>query len=432
VNLPQRINLFTFGCAKNLYDTEVLMGKLASNNISLMHEAELKENDIVIVNTCGFINDAKQESINAIFEFIEAKKNGYIKDVMVFGCLSERYKAELIKEIPEINHFFGVFSYKEILKALNLTDNGQKRRVLTTPSHYAYLKISDGCNQKCSFCAIPLIKGKLKSETIESLSKEAEWLVSQNVKEIILVSQDTTSYGKDIYGKDSLIKLIDRISEIDHLEWLRIHYLYPNKFPLELIDRLNTVNTICRYMDLPIQHISTRILKLMRRDVSSLRIHKLLNFIREKSPETAIRTTLLVGHPGETDKEFDELCDFVRDFEFDRLGVFTYSQEEGTFAASLKDNIPQNVKAERASIIMSLQSEISLKKNQSKVGKTIKVIIDRKENDFFIGRSEFDSPEVDNEVIVTDSNELSVGNFYHVEITGCHINDLNAKYHSNA
>ncbi|HPD65964.1 MAG TPA: 30S ribosomal protein S12 methylthiotransferase RimO [Bacteroidia bacterium] len=429
----KRINVFTFGCAKNLYDSEVLMGKLSQIGYEVVHEKELEEEDIVIVNTCGFINDAKQESVNAIFEFIEKRNRGLIKDIFVFGCLSERYKVELQKEIPEIKNFFGVFSFDEIIKAIEpglLVPKGYSRK-LSTPGHYAYLKISDGCDQKCSFCAIPLIKGKHKSTPIDTLIEEANWLAQKGVKELILVSQDSSAYGLDLYGQRKLVELVSQLAEINEFEWIRLHYLYPSGLPLRLIDLMAANERICQYVDLPVQHISDNVLRAMKRGFTSVKTYRLLEEIKKRAPQAALRTTLLVGHPGESDDDFEELCDFVKEVEFDRLGVFEYSDEEGTAAYRLKNKIDRYQKQERASVIMAIQQSVSLKKNESFVGKNIKVLIDRLENNHYIGRTEFDSPEIDHEVLVKSRKKLLTGEFYQVRITGFSYHDLMAKYPAN-
>jgi len=424
-----RINVFTFGCAKNLYDSEILMGKIQQTGYEIVHEKELIENDIVIVNTCGFINDAKQESVDAILEFVEKKKEGIINNVLVFGCLSERYKLELQREIPEITDFFGVFSFDEIIKAIEPSIKIPKgySRKLSTPSHYAYLKISDGCDQKCSFCAIPLIKGKHKSVEISNLIEEAHWLAERGVKELILVSQDTSSYGLDIYGKRKIVELVSGILEINELDWIRLHYLYPTGLPLELIDQIASEKRICKYIDLPFQHISSNVLKAMRRNFNSAKTYKLIEEIKKRLPEASLRTTLLVGHPGESDEDFEELCDFVRQVEFDRLGVFEYSDEDGTFAFQMKDKVGRHQIKERAAIIMNIQQQIAEKKNKALVGKKLKVLIDRNDGDYYVGRTEFDSPEVDNEVLIKSKDILKTGEFYFVEVTGYAFHDLYAK-----
>jgi len=356
----KRINIYTFGCAKNLYDSEILMGKMNQIGYEVVHEKEPEPSDIIIVNTCGFINDAKQESIDAILEFVELKNNGKIQEVMVFGCLSERYRQELKQEIPEIDKIFGVFSFNEIIKSIEpkvLLPKGYLRK-LSTPKHYAYLKISDGCDQKCSFCAIPLIKGKQKSTDINTLVEEAHWLAEKGVKEIILVSQDTSSYGIDIYGKRKIVDLVKALLEINDFEWIRLHYLFPSGLPMELIELIATESRICKYIDLPFQHVSTNVLKSMKRGFNATKTYKLIEEIKNHLPDAALRTTLIVGHPGESDKDFEELCDFVRQVEFDRLGVFEYSDEEGTSAYLMNNKIGNFQKSERASIIMNIQQNI--------------------------------------------------------------------------
>jgi len=421
-----RFNIITFGCAKNTCDSELLMGYLGKNSMSVVHEQEIQKNDIVIVNTCGFINDSKKESIDHILELAEAKKNGDLRELVVVGCLSQRYMAELRKEIPEVDAFFGVNFIPEVLKKYNLDlkKNLLGERILTTASHFAYLKISDGCNHLCSFCAIPLIKGKYKSETIEKLVADTEILVSQGVKELILIAQDTTYYGLDIYGTRKLASLLENLTGIKGIEWIRLQYTYPADFPMEILDIMNDHPNICKYLDIPFQHISDHMLKLMRRRITKEKTLQLIEKIKNKIPGIALRTSLVVGHPGETKKDFDELLDFVKDSRFDRLGVFTYSHEENTNSYHLKDNVIAFVKKDRLNKIMEVQRGISLELNQEKVNSIYKVIIDRKEGEYYVGRTEFDTPEVDNEVLIKSEEFLKTGEFYQVKITDAYEYDL--------
>jgi len=425
----KRINVYTFGCAKNLVDSEKLMGALRASACIVVHESPLQKGDLVVVNTCGFINDAKQESINAILEFAEQKNTGEIDGLFVYGCLSQRYKEELLKEIPEVDNYFGINSIKEIIEKMGLSfkDHLLGERFLSTPGHYAYLKISDGCDQKCSFCAIPLIKGKHKSVPDQELITESRKLVDQGVRELILVAQDSTYYGLDLYGQRRLFKLMDSLSSIKGLEWLRLQYTYPSSFPLEILDLMNDRGNICRYLDIPLQHISDPVLKKMRRGINARKSRELIETIRTKVPEIALRTTFLVGHPGESDADFEELLDFVEEVKFDRLGVFTFSPEENTYSYGLKNVVPPGIREERAQQLMSVQQNISLERNNQKIGTTCKVLIDRKEGHYFTGRTEFDSPEVDNEVFVEDHKKLAIGSFYSVEITGAGYFDLYGK-----
>jgi ribosomal protein S12 methylthiotransferase len=425
-----RFNVFTFGCAKNTYDSEVLLTQLHHNGFPIIHEAELSPNDIVIINTCGFINDAKQESINAILEFAEAKNDEKIKGVYVFGCLSERYKEELANEIPEVDAFFGVYSLNEILDHLKLEYKKHLvgQRVLTTPSHYAYLKIADGCNQKCSFCAIPGIKGSYQSVPVEELVSQAEMLVEHGVREIILIAQDTTYYGLDLYGKRKLADLLNALADIPDLQWLRLQYTFPAKFPEDVLETISKRKNICNYIDIPLQHISNNLLGKMKRGINKSKTKALLEQIKATIPGVAIRTTFICGYPGETEADFDELYEFVKEMQFDRMGVFTYSHEENTAAYKQNDDIPEVLKEERANILMSLQRNISLQKNQQKTGQFLEVMIDRMEGENYIGRTEFDSPEVDNEVIVDSATPLNPGEIYRVKITSASDYDLIATF----
>ena len=426
------INLITLGCAKNSVDSEFLLGKLNQDFFKISHTEVVEPCDFLLINTCGFINDAKTESINTILEGVRLKKEMKIKTLIVFGCLSQRYREELIKEIPEADHFFGVNEQHKIVSILkrdyfnfkNLIEN----RILSTPKHYAYLKISEGCNRTCSFCAIPLIRGKYVSRTIESLKQEAENLASQGVKELIFIAQDLTFYGYDIYNKPSLSILINTLSEIKGIKWIRLHYLYPRFITNELIRTIAENPKVCKYIDIPIQHISDKMLSVMRRGTDKKNIIALLHKLREKIPEVAIRTTLLVGHPYETQKDFKELCEFAKDFRFDRLGIFPYSHEEGTYSfKNFRNSIPKKEIDRRVSEIMSIQQTISFEINTSKIGSTKEILIDRKENELYIGRTQFDSPEIDNEVIIK-SKSMKTGGFYNVNITDASEFDLFAEY----
>lgn len=413
-NGRKKIHILTLGCPKNLVDSEILMSKL-KNKFQIVEKPE--KADLVVVNTCGFIDSAKQESIEKIFEMVELKEKGKVESVYVMGCLSERYKNELEKEIPEVDKFFGVEKFEEILNTLGVPDKYELlgERELLTPKHYAYLKISEGCDNPCSFCAIPLIRGKHISRPIEEIIKEAKKLAWKGVKEIIIIAQDTTYYGLDIYGKRKLPELLNRLSEIDGIEWIRLMYTFPAKFPTEVLDIMAQNPKICKYIDIPIQHISDKILKSMRRGITKGKTIELLEKIRETVPEVAIRTSLIVGYPGETEKEFEELLDFVYTFKFDRLGVFTYSQEEGTKAFELGDPVSPEEKERRMALIMNAQHDIIVEKNEKMIGRKIKVLIDRKERDFYIGRTQWDAPEIDLEVLV-EGNGIKIGNFYEVEI----------------
>lgn len=428
-NKTKKIHILTLGCPKNLVDSEVLISKL-KNDFKIVEKPEKAE--IVIINTCGFIDSAKQESIDKIFEAVSLKEKGKLENVYVMGCLVERYKDELEKEIPEVDKFFGVEKFNEILKELNVD---YKRELLgereITTGHYAYIKISEGCDNPCSFCAIPLIRGKYISRPIEEIIKEAQKLAWKGVKELIIVAQDTTYYGLDIYGERKLAELLQRLSEINGIEWIRLMYTFPAKFPEEVIDVIAKNEKICKYIDIPIQHISDKILKSMRRGITKKRTIELLEKIREKIPEVAIRTSLIVGYPGESEKEFEELLNFVNEFKFDRLGVFTYSQEEGTTAYDLGDPIPTEEKEKRMALIMNAQRNIILKRNESMIGRKLKVLIDRKEKGYYVGRTQWDAPEIDLEVLVEDEN-LEIGKFYDVEIYDFFEYDLIGRIDTNS
>lgn len=416
-NGNKKVNLVSLGCCKNLIDSEILLRQFQANGLEIISNS--RKADFIVINTCGFINDAKDESIRAILDAIELKKKGNIKKVIVMGCLSERYRNELAEEIPEVDAYFGVTDYKGVLKELGLDLKKELlgERLITTPSYFAYLKISEGCDNPCSFCAIPLIRGKHVSKPIEQILQEASFLASKGVKELILIAQDSTYYGLDIYGKRELGRLLEQLTKVDGIEWIRLLYAFPAKFPEEILDVMAAEEKICKYIDIPFQHISDKILKSMQRGISKRRTYELIELIRKKIPTVAIRTTLIVGYPEETEKEFQELVDFVREVEFDRLGVFTYSQEENTKAFDLGDPVPQNVKEERKKIIMEIQQQISHRKNESKIGDRLKVIIDENiEKNTFLGRTQWDAPEVDNSVIITSNKQLEPGNFYEVEI----------------
>lgn len=406
-------------------DSEVLMGQLNAAHIEVVHDSD-EPADVVVVNTCGFINDAKEESIDTILRCAEAKKAGTVGKVYVMGCLSQRYRKELLAEMLEVDGFYGVNELPEILKALGVNYKKELlgERLLTTPGHYAYLKISEGCNKKCSFCAIPLIRGKHISRPMEELIQEASILASRGVKELILIAQDLTYYGYDLYRERKLASLLESLCKIDGIEWIRLHYAYPSDFPIEIADVMRNNPKICKYLDIPLQHINDSLLRSMNRGVTGERTRRLLETLREKNPGIAIRTTLIVGYPYETDEHFEELKVFVKEQRFDRLGVFMYSPEENTSAWDLQDVIPEEVKKARMEEIMEIQQEISLEKNQEKVGREFKVLIDRKEGDFFVGRSEYDSPEVDNEILIESAVPLLIGNFYQVKIQRADYFDL--------
>lgn len=426
----ERINVVTLGCSKNIFDSEILMAQLKANDFNVQHESENEDFDTVIINTCGFIDNAKEESINTILQFSEAKQNGWIDKVIVTGCLSERYRDELEQEIPEVDAWFGTRDLPRLLKTLKADYKTELvgERFLTTPVHYAYQKISEGCDRPCSFCAIPLMRGKHISTPIEQLVQQAQNLAAQGVKELILIAQDSTYYGLDLYGKRNLAELLQKLSEVEGIEWIRLHYAYPSGFPMDAIEEMARNPKICNYLDMPLQHISDDILKSMRRGTTREKTDKIIHEMRQINPDMAIRTTLIVGYPGETEAHFQDMYDWVKEMKFDRLGVFTYSHEENTHAYSLEDDVPEEVKQDRVSAIMELQEGISLAKNEERVGKQYKVLIDRKEGGFYIGRTEYDSPEVDNEVVIpAEDGYLRIGDFVNVEITGCTAFDLEAK-----
>jgi ribosomal protein S12 methylthiotransferase len=414
-----KVNVVTLGCSKNVFDSEVLMAQLKANKFEVEHESQTDDSEIVIINTCGFIENAKQESIDTILRFAEAKNEGMVSKVYVTGCLSERYKDDLEQEIPEVDAFFGTRDLPRLLKTLKADYKHELvgERILTTPSHYAYLKIAEGCDRPCSFCAIPLMRGKHNSTSIEDLVKQTKTLVAGGVKEIMLIAQDLTYYGLDIYKKRALSDLLKNLSDIEGLDWIRLHYAFPAGFPMDVLDVMNERSNICNYLDMPLQHGSTRILQAMRRGITREKTEDLVNEIRSKVPNIALRTTLIAGYPSETETDFQEMYDWVERSRFDRLGIFTYSHEENTHAYNYKDDIPEEEKRRRADTIMELQSGISFELNQLKIGKTFKTLIDRAEGKYFIGRTEFDSPEVDNEVLLKKSEEyVRVGDFVDVTI----------------
>jgi ribosomal protein S12 methylthiotransferase len=409
-----------------MVDSEVLSGQLIANDIDVVHENTKKDHNIVIVNTCGFIDRAKEESINTILSQVELKRKGKLDKVYVTGCLSERYKQNLEDEIPEVDAYFGTMELPQILKRFEADYKAELigERLLATPSHYAYMKISEGCNRTCSFCAIPLMRGKHVSRPIEELVTEAKRLVQRGVKEIMLIAQELTYYGLDIYKSRELPKLLHALADVEGLEWIRLHYAYPSKFPLEIIDAIRERENICNYLDMPLQHASNQMLKAMKRQITREEMNDLIGEIRHRLPEICLRTTLIAGFPGETQDDVEELKDFLRLHEFERVGIFQYSHEEGTTAHDLVDDVPAEVKEERASEIMEVQQEISFEKNKTKVGKTYKVLVDKKESGRYIGRTEFDSVEVDNEVIIQTSRKLMPGDFVQVKITKAYDFDL--------
>lgn len=421
-----KVNIITLGCSKNLVDSEVLSGQLAANDISVVHESEKRDHNIVVVNTCGFIETAKEESINTILEQVELKKRGKLDKVIVTGCLSERYKQNLEEEIPEVDGYFGTMELPLVLQAFNADYKAELvgERLLSTPQHYAYLKISEGCNRTCSFCAIPLMRGQHVSRPIESLVDEAKRLVDRGVKEIMLIAQELTYYGLDIYKKRELPRLMEALAAVPGLEWIRLHYAYPSKFPLDIIEMMKAYPNICNYLDMPLQHAANNMLHRMKRQITREEMEDLVYKIREINPGICLRTTLIAGFPGETRDDVEELKTFLEKMRFDRVGIFTYSHEEGTSAYDLVDDVPAEEKQARAQEIMEVQQEISYEINQSKVGKTFKVLIDKKEAGRYLGRTEFDSVEVDNEVIVLSHRKLHPGDFVHVKITKAYDYDI--------
>lgn len=422
-----RINVVTLGCSKNVYDSEVLMGQLKASGKDVVHE---QEGNVVVINTCGFINNAKEESVNTILHYMQKKEEGEVDKVFVTGCLSERYKPDLQKEIPNVDQYFGTTELPSLLKALGADYKHELigERLTTTPKNYAYLKIAEGCDRPCSFCAIPLMRGKHRSTPIEDLVSEAEKLAANGVKELILIAQDLTYYGLDLYKKRNLAELLEQLVKVEGIEWIRLHYAFPTGFPMDVLDVMKREPKICNYLDIPLQHISDSILKSMRRGTTKEKTTKLLKEFRSKVPEMTIRTTLIVGYPGETEEDFQTLKQWVKEMRFERLGCFTYSHEENTHAYNLEDDVPEEVKLQRANEIMEIQSQISWELNQEKIGKEFKVVIDRKEGNYFIGRTEFDSPDVDNEVLIDATNSyLKTGEYTTVKIIEAEDFDLYAE-----
>lgn len=426
----KRIDVISLGCSKNLVDSERLLKQLELSGFQAFHNSDNVDGDIVIINTCGFIGDAKEESINTILTYAEAKNEGRIKELYVMGCLSERYRDDLLAEIPEIDRIYGKFDWVNIVSDIIKRNPAimPYDRVITTPSHYTYLKIAEGCNRFCAFCAIPLITGRYKSRPIEEILEEVRILVGKGVKEFNVIAQDLSSYGLDIYKRLALPELIDRMAEIDGVKWIRLHYAYPSEFPYEILDVMARHSNVCNYLDIALQHINNDVLKNMRRHITKEETLALIRTIRGKVPGIHIRTTLMVGFPGETEDAFNELKEFVREAKFERMGAFAYCEEDDTYAAkNFSDSIPQEVKESRLEKIMAIQEDVALESNQSKIGKTMTVVIDREEPDYFVGRTEFDSPEVDPEVLIDKDDQLTVGNFYDVEITDALPFELMAK-----
>lgn len=424
--------MITLGCSKNLVDSELLIKQFQSNGYLVEHDSPNPQGEVVVINTCGFIGDAKEESINTILSFVEARKRGDINKLYVMGCLSERYFDQLGQEIPEVDKFYGKFNWKELIAEMGMDYRAdlKNERSLTTPGHYAYLKISEGCNRACSYCAIPIITGKHQSRSIESLVDEATRLASRGVKELQVIAQDLSYYGLDLYKKQMLAPLITELSKVEGIEWIRLHYAYPASFPMDVLDVMASNPKVCNYLDIALQHISDPMLKAMRRKVSQSETIELVQKMRAKVPGIHLRTTMITGHPGETEADFEELMAFVENTKFERLGVFPYSHEEDTYAyKNYKDDVPDEIKQERANAVMELQNGISRAHHHAKIGSTLQVIIDREESGYYIGRSEFDSPEVDPEVLVSSSTPLNIGSFYNVEITSAEDYDLMGEVH---
>jgi len=425
--MKKKINVVTLGCSKNLVDSELFLSQMAANGYEVSHDSEDSDARIVAINTCGFILDAKEESVNTILEYAQAKRDGLIDKIFVFGCLSERYKDDLIAEIPEVDGFYGKFQVRKMVEDLkaDYKMSLSRQRYLTTPSHYAYLKISEGCNRTCSYCAIPRMTGAHISIPIEDLVSEARGLAEKGVKELLVIAQDLSYYGIDLYKESRLAQLVSELSAIEGIEWIKLHYAYPSNFPYDLLPVMNEKPNVARYLDVALQHCSDKMLKLMRRNTTKAETINLIDRIRKEVPGVHLRTTMLVGHPGETEEDFEELKEFVREMRFERLGVFPYSHEEDTFAGEkYKDSIPQEVKQARADELMEIQQQIANEINAGKIGLTMKVVIDRLESEYFIGRTEFDSPEVDGEVLISTDQDLEIGNFYQVKITGSEDFDL--------
>ncbi len=425
-----KVNVVTLGCSKNIFDSEVMMAQLQANKFEVEHESTSDDSEIVIINTCGFIDNAKEESINTIVQYAEAKSAGLVEKVYVTGCLSQRYKDDLEVEIPEVDAYFGTRELPRLLKTLKADYKHELvgERLLTTPNHFAYFKIAEGCDRPCSFCAIPIMRGKHVSTPIEDLVTQAKGLAAKGVKELMLIAQDLTYYGLDIYKKRALADLLEALSDVEGIEWIKLHYAFPSGFPMDVLEVMKAKSNICNYLDMPLQHGSTKMLQAMRRGITREKTEELVHKIRETVPGIAIRTTLIAGYPGETEEDFQEMLKFVEDMRFERLGIFTYSHEENTHAFNFEDDVPEEVKKERADKVMEVQSHISYALNQEKVGKTFKVLFDRVEGDYFIGRTEFDSPEVDNEVLVKKEERfVRLGDFAMVEITSADHYDLYGK-----
>lgn len=425
-----KVDIITLGCSKNLVDSEMLMCQFTANGYTVEHDPHKVTGEIVVINTCGFIGDAKEESIDMILEIAEAKKKGKINKLFVMGCLSERYLKELALEIPEVNRFYGKFNWKELLSDLGKSYHNDlaEHRIITTPKHYAYLKIAEGCNRMCAYCSIPIITGRYQSRPIETIENEVRLLVAQGVKEFQVIAQDLTYYGLDLYKRYALPELIERISDISGVEWIRLHYAYPAKFPYDLLRVMRERDNVCKYLDIALQHISNDMLKQMRRNITKEETYALLDRIREEVPGIHLRTTLMVGHPGETEQDFEELVAFVKKARFERMGAFTYSEEEGTYSAQhYADDISAEVKQDRLDYLMQVQEQISAQVNEAKIGQTVQVIIDREEDDFYIGRTQFDSPEVDPEILITKDQPLTIGCFYPVLIEQVQAFDLYGK-----
>ncbi len=423
----KKVNVISLGCSKNLVDSELLLKQLAHAGYRIETDAENSDAEVVVVNTCGFIGDAKEESVNTILEQAERKKAGIVKKLLVMGCLSQRYGDELKTEIPEVDAFFGKFDWKGILAALGhpYEEALRNQRQLTTPGHYAYLKIAEGCNRTCSYCAIPIMTGKYQSRAMEEILEECRELVKHGVKELLVIAQDLTYYGTDLYGGNKLAELIERISDIPGVEWIKLHYAYPAAFPVELLKVMRERDNVCKYLDIALQHCSDHMLKMMRRGIDKRKTVELVEKIRKEVPGIFLRTTLMTGHPGETEEDFAELCEFVERMKFERLGVFPYSHEEDTYCdLHYEDNVPEDVKRQRAEKIMELQAAVSEKLNNSLIGNVFKVLVDRKEENYYVGRTEHDSPEVDPEVLIEGATDLQIGNFYRVRITGADEYDL--------
>ncbi len=427
----KKVNIISLGCSKNLVDTELLMKQLEKAGYSVEVDVENSRARIVVVNTCGFIGDAKEESVNTILEQVERKNEGAVDKIYVMGCLSQRYGEDLKKEIPEVDAYFGKFDWKGILAELGkkYDESCRNERHLTTPGHYAYLKIAEGCNRGCSYCAIPIMTGKYVSRPMEEIVDEAERLAGQGVKELLVLAQDITYYGVDLYRKNRLAELVSRLADVPGIEWIKLHYAYPTDFPVEVLDVMRERPNVCKYLDIALQHCSDHMLKLMRRGVTKQQTIDLLRLIREKVPGIALRTTLMVGHPGETEEDFNELLDFVREMQFERLGVFPYSHEEDTYCDKhYRDDVPEETKIRRAETLMECQRGISTRLNEAWIGRTVKVLVDRQEGDYYVGRTEHDSPEVDPEVFITTDKEMTIGDFHEVRVTGADDYDLYAEY----